>query len=820
MKRLFILLLCFPVWCGAQVLQVSGTVVDKETKAPLPFVNITINQSKYGTAADLDGHFSFESEQHVHTLTFSFVGYKKLIMPITDKGLNLVIELEEELNELQEVELLAGENPAFRIIRNATSRRKENDPERLENFTYSSYNKFVVSLDAYEELQVYDTVAVEGSDSMMVELDSTNWKLQRFMDKQHLFMVESVSDRMYNRNPRRNNEKIVAARASGLKSPTFILLATQFQSFSFYNDYISLLDNDYLNPISKGSTKKYQFFLRDTVLGSADTTYIISFQPKANPAFDALEGSLAITTDGWALKHIVAQPHIKEDFGVSIQQKSEKFGEQWFPVQMNYDFNIPDFAEDLDVPIDLVGVGRTYIKDVKLQQELDKKEFSRIEIKVEDEANTRSTDYWDAHRELPLDTREQNTYRVLDSLGEVHHFDRRMRWIQALVEGKLRVGFFDFELDKVFNFSIYEGFRLGVGGRTNQKVSKWFTLGGYVAYGFKDQVVKYGYDVDFIFQKERNIGLKLGYSFDIEETGGQSFSTVRKKNVFTESNYREVNLQQFDEVSNIFAEFHFDVYPNLQARIFANRQNRFTTEFGYYYIEPTNDGFYKVNGFNAFQTGASITYAPGDKYMEGPFGRRAIKKTYPVYQLQYTKAIPVEEFETTITYDKIDLRMQFQFKTRLAGLTFFELGGGYVWGDVPFSFLYSSRTNRPTNVDWPVQPADPRSFETMFNNEFLSSSFVHFMFRQNFKARFLHIKDWKPDFEVVFRASYGELSNPERHGGLTFNTLENGYYETGAELNKIFQGLGVGFYYRFGPYSLIDPAQNWSIKLSLRPNFF
>ena len=41
----------------------------------------------------------------------------------------------------------------------------------------------------------------------------------------------------------------------------------------------------------------------------------------------------------------------------------------------------------------------------------------------------------------------------------------------------------------------YEGVRLGGGLRTNAKLSRFFSVGGYGAYGFKDRMAKYGGDL-------------------------------------------------------------------------------------------------------------------------------------------------------------------------------------------------------------------------------------------------------------------------------------------------------------------------------------
>jgi hypothetical protein len=42
----------------AQPKSITGQVFDQETNEPLPFVNITVNNSKFGTAADVDGRFT------------------------------------------------------------------------------------------------------------------------------------------------------------------------------------------------------------------------------------------------------------------------------------------------------------------------------------------------------------------------------------------------------------------------------------------------------------------------------------------------------------------------------------------------------------------------------------------------------------------------------------------------------------------------------------------------------------------------------------------------------------------------------------------
>ena len=53
-----------------------------------------------------------------------------------------------------------------------------------------------------------------------------------------------------------------------------------------------------------------------------------------------------------------------------------------------------------------------------------------------------------------------------------------------------------------------------------------------------------------------------------------------------------------------------------------------------------------------------------------------------------------------------------------------------------------------------------------------------------------------------------------KHIGLPFNALERGFYESGIEANKIFKGLGITAFFRYGPYQLPRFDDNLSIKIS------
>jgi hypothetical protein len=136
--------------------KIEGRIIDKKSGEPLPLVNIVYNQQqRLGTTTDFDGYFTLPSYREVYKeIQISFIGYQTLTIPKSDiprNGKDWVIKLESSVNALDEIDLVAKENPALRIIRNAIANRKLNNPKNYESYTYVSYNKDIITYKAIEQ---------------------------------------------------------------------------------------------------------------------------------------------------------------------------------------------------------------------------------------------------------------------------------------------------------------------------------------------------------------------------------------------------------------------------------------------------------------------------------------------------------------------------------------------------------------------------------------------------------------------------------------------------------------------------------------------
>ena len=84
----------------ATPITISGTVTD-EKGAPLPGATVTVLETNISTSADVKGHYSITAEAK-QTLVFSFLGYKKVNVPINNKP-TINITLQEVSNNLNEI---------------------------------------------------------------------------------------------------------------------------------------------------------------------------------------------------------------------------------------------------------------------------------------------------------------------------------------------------------------------------------------------------------------------------------------------------------------------------------------------------------------------------------------------------------------------------------------------------------------------------------------------------------------------------------------------------------------------------------------------
>ncbi|HSH52293.1 MAG TPA: DUF5686 family protein, partial [Bacteroidales bacterium] len=417
---------------------IQGRVIDFETKKPLPFVHVLLENTQFGTTTNIDGAFNIQYTQPGQKLCIRYLGYHPdtvVINPTTHK--NITFELRPKSFDLEEVIILPGKNPADRIIERVIQNRKINNPENLGSFAFTSYNKMYFTLEENMDIKP-DSIIKESIDENSA--------------KHHLLFIETINEKKF-LHPDQYSEKIVASKVSGFNDPIFSLIASQVQAFSFYNDFFEILDKRYLNPISKNSTKKYFFLLQDTLYNHhGDSIFVISFRPKKGKKFDGLTGFLHINTYKYAIQSVVAQP-VKKEQGMNIeitQNYALIHNKHWFPKELITKITFEDALASSGVDgYNMVAHGTSYIKDAQINPTLNKKNFGPVEVIVDQNAPNKTEDYWKAQRAHPLQEIEKETYRIIDSISQAFNLEQKISGIEALMNGNIPVKCFDLPLNKI-----------------------------------------------------------------------------------------------------------------------------------------------------------------------------------------------------------------------------------------------------------------------------------------------------------------------------------------------------------------------------------
>lgn len=786
---------------------VEGKVLDADRKEALAFVNIGIVGQSGFTSTDIDGKFKMNSSQPFSKLVFSYVGYELLEYPVSTNEKNVIIYLSKKSYELNEIEVLPGENPAHRIIKLASKNRDKNNPDKISSYTCNTYSK------SYYDLVYNDEEAQTKKDSTAI--DSLKSRLRVYAETSHVLMIETVTERKF-LYPENIKETVVANKVSGFKNPSFSMSSSDLQPFSFYKDYFEVLGKNYLNPITGGSTTKYFFNLEDTLYQGNDSVYVISFRPFKGKNFDGLEGVLYINTNGYAIQNVIAEPYDKGLVNIKIQQQySFVEGKQWFPEQLTYELHFKKY------PTKYMGMklsGKTYIKDVKLDVPLQKKEFDEKAVVINDDATAKSEEYWNQHRIDTLDMRERKTYKVIDSIGKREHFDRVLTVFEALTTLQIPVSIISIDLTKFFGFNDYEIIRGGVGLHTNKKLSKWFEVGGYIGYGYKDSIVKYGYDVKvFLKKRSRDYYIKALYSRDIGEPGKTQYFYNNfgfKRNQMT---YRMDYLEQAELSVN------FRALKYLTANLAYNVSFR-SPHYNYLYLPNRKDSSEVSLDFKSTEIRLKGRYAYKEKMVQS-FGQMVSDGTdYPVVYFAFTQGLKFNNQFANYDYNKVSVGIEKTFLVKNLGKTKFLLEGGIINGNIPYSYLFNGNGSSTKGGYVYVE----NTFQTMGLYEFVSDKYVNLFFSHNFGSLLFKRPKFQPQFVVFSNVGFGSFDHPEQHKNLELKTMEKGYYESGLLINNILRvnyynivylGLGGGAFMRYGPYANPDMDKNLAYKISLVLSF-
>lgn len=261
-----------------QLTKIMGSVVNKETGEPMPYVNIIFNDRAIGITSDFDGKYSIETKNPGDSLIATFIGFEKEII-IVEKGKFQIINFEMIPHEfeLQPVVIVAGENPAEILLKKIIENKPNNNPDKFDAYEYEAYNKIQVDISNVST-KMKEWKIFRSFEFIFDYVDTSSVNGKTYLP---VFLSETLSNLYFRKNPRSSLEKIQATKMSGIDNESISkFLGDKFQNTNVYDNYILLFEKNFISPIADFGLNYYRYYLIDSAYHDNKWCYKVMFKPR------------------------------------------------------------------------------------------------------------------------------------------------------------------------------------------------------------------------------------------------------------------------------------------------------------------------------------------------------------------------------------------------------------------------------------------------------------------------------------------------------------------------------------------------------------
>jgi hypothetical protein len=818
------LIILFTLVLATAQTTVTGKVTEAATGAPVPFATVTFLGTTEGTVTDFDGNFQTITYLEVDSISVTYIGFStRTKAVVSGQSQTINFQLEESLTALNEVVVLAGENPAISIFKSIQENKRENDKRELDYYEYESYVRTEIDID-----HITDDLR---NSRVMQQVTSVMDSIEHIAGDDGLpilpiLISEAISKFYYRKNPEARHEEMIRTRLSGVGitdgTLTSQVIGGTFQEYNFYQNWLNIWGKEFASPIADGGRLIYEYYLLDSAFIEDDFCYLLEFFPRQEQDL-AFTGTMWITKDEFALRRIDAQVGENANLNylerIRIQQDLIKStADQWLPSKTRVVIKLAPLIENRPG-----FIGKFYVSNTDfLVNEPRENDLYLLPVSMDPNVRDSDDQYWREHRHDSLTSTEENVFRMIDSLKQIPRIRFASELSKFLVNGYIKSGKIDIGPYTTFigNNNI-EGTRIGFGARTNLDFSNKWVLGGYFGYGFGDERLKYsGYlyrildrthwttikfekqrEVDQVWLLNENIDPNsFFYSYSRFGTLTQPF--LRKKNQLTI--YRQI-------------------MKGLNAKIyFRQEQHRALFPFEYFTTadQSQTSGIYQIT-----ETGINLRYGRDEIFVINDNERLSMGTIRsPLIEVGYIRGFE-GPFGGDFEYHKVTASVLKRAKMGLVGVTQIELGGGQFFGEAPYPMLFNPIGNQsPFFVGF--------AYNLMDYFEFSADRYAELKINHSFEGFLLNrvplLRRLKLRAIANANAYWGSLSaqnisttsyemDANNHPIYPFRLWENmPYVEAGYGVSNIARVLSIQAFHRIT--YLDQNARRFGVKFSLEIN--
>jgi hypothetical protein len=648
------------------------------------------------------------------------------------------------------------------------------------------------------------------------------------------YLSEKISRTAFQKRKGRT-EKILGLKTAGFEEPVYEMLALEANPYSLYKEDYKLFETDYAGPLADNALSNYDFKILDTT-STERPAYVIYFKPKREKTVAGLEGILYLDTASYAIQRAKAQLLGAIKLEVNHYYKYYEEAAIWFPERQATSILPGSGTKDISVFGGVISVGTLQRSDNIINRILGSGkvnpdailsssstnydvvfeapkdlEQNTASIEVPPGAGQQPENFWDANRQEPFTYRDENAARYVDSIIKADNIERRIEVKQALTNGYYPLGFWNFNISGIYSSNGHEGWRMGLGGKTNSRLSEYFNLHGYAAYGLRDEKFKYNIGTKIYLHKSTGTNLNLDYTDDLREFG--TFRYRKKVDLFSLFTPRFGNIASYFNHRTLSTglEHRFNPYTSSEL-VLSNSRISMNESFDYAYLH--NGELYSE--YDITEVTFSVLWRPFSRFLHTPEENVLLERGFPRFTAQISQA--VEGIAGgDFSFTRAGLIVEHEIRNLDQSRTEFIFEANYAFGDLPLTHVFHTS---PNNVNEPkilnrFSVAGRTAFETMYFNEFFSDKQAMFHIRHQLRPFYI-TKSLKPELLLFSRFAIGNFEDVDKHPYAEFKTLKHGYSEAGVELNNILFGFGLSAAYRFGAYHLPEFSENFSLKFTFQ----
>lgn len=828
---------------GSAQTVVRGIVTDSISGEKLSYVSVYVEGTKQGAMTDGAGRFAFKTSSVSHKLVASTVGYKlKRIALQSGKTSDLRIKLVPTSYQLSEVivkprreHYKRKNNPAVDFVKKIIESRDANDPHNHEYYQFERYEKTTFALNNFDEKR-REKGMYKRFDFLENYVDSSLISGKPILT---VSTKETLENDYYRKSPQSNKRIIVAKKHNGVddmfsEQSMQVFLNEVFQDVDLFKNDVSLLTNRFVSPLSSIGPMFYKYYLMDTVQIAGHKCMDLTFVPFNSESF-GFTGHLFVTLDSTNFVKRV-QLNVPKNINLNFVD--------YMSIEQEYD-RAPDGTrlitkDNITVEFKMTPKSNglyarkmVSYRNHSFDKPADESIFKGAEKEIEtDDATVKPESFWVEHRHEPIPEKENSVDKLLKQLrsNPVYYYTEKA--LSILFTGyiptseqqpKFDIG----PMNTLISSNELEGARFRVGGLTTAYLNKHLFGRGYVAYGTKDEKLKYSGELEYSFKKKKEYAnefpinsLKVKYDYDINQLG-QYYLYTNMDNIFLSFK------RQTDDKITYLRRAQLTYTHESHSGFSFGTTLRYKTEYASPYVpfqEIQSDGETRpVKQYSMGEAEFKIRYAPNEKFFQTQWNRFPVSLDAPVFNLSHTVARK-GFMGADYNYNHTEFGFQKRFWFSAFGYTDVILKAGKVWDKVPFPLLIIPNANLSYTIQY-------ESYSQMNAMEFLNDQYASWdvtyfgngvLFNRIPAFRRLQ---WRE--VLTFRGMYGDLSkknNPLYSKGLyefpsgSYEMGKTPYMEAGVGVENIFKFLRFDYVWRL-TYRDNPGIDKQGLRISLHVTF-